>query len=162
MSDRHRKPQRTGKQSILSRIWKDYRFEIQVVFLLGLGFFLLWEKWKIKIYIYRWFRSVIDFFVNGLSSLTSTGVRYLSQVEVSDIVGLTLILIALGMVFNRMRRRIVKRYQGQGECPKCGAEMTRVHKLLVHRLVGLFLMVRVMHMRCNKCQYHGMRLSLRK
>lgn len=162
MSDRHRKPQKTGKPSVLSRLWKEYRFEIQVVFLLGLGFFLLWEKWKIKVYIYRWFRSLIDFFTSGLSSLAGTGARLLSRVEVSDIIGLTLILIALGMVFNRLRKRIVKRYQGHSECPKCGAEMTRVHKLILHRLVGVFLLVRVMHMRCNKCQYHGVRMSLRK
>jgi DNA-directed RNA polymerase subunit RPC12/RpoP len=141
--------------------WKEYRFEIVVVFLFTTGVFLLVEKMEIKATIYRFLRVVILGTANVLSDTAQYLYDLFMEVETSDIVGIILIMTATFMVYLRLRKRVIARHAELYVCPNCGRDLHRVHRHLSHRILGWLLWADVKYFSCRDCSYKGIRMSQR-
>ena len=138
---------------------KEYSFEIKVVILFTLGIFLLVEDLEIKQYIFEFIQLILFSIGNGIKWLRDSILFLVKQFEVSDIVGISLILYVVYLVANRWRDRMIERYLSLDSCPKCGTpEMHRIKKDWNHKLLGVLYFVGVKHYQCKKCSHKEIKL----
>mgnify|MGYP000579631486 CR=1 FL=1 len=139
--------------------YKEYSFEIKVIILFTLGIFLLVEELEIKQYIFEFIRIIFFTIGNGIKWLRDSLIFLIKQFEVSDIVGISLILYVFYLVANRWRDRMIDRYSDLDECPKCeSSEIHRIKKSWNHKVMSIFYFVNVKHYECKKCLHKEMKL----
>ena len=138
---------------------QEYNYEIVVFMLLATGLFLLLEKMKIKRELLIFFQSVIVYMKNIIFFIFSIVENIVRSIEISDLVGIVFIFIALIMILRRIRARIFQRLSQLDECPKCGQDLHRSHRTMIQKLFGLILYAKVMHFACNKCDFQGLKLK---
>jgi len=142
-------------------LFQEYNFEITVVFLLGLGIFLLVEDLEIKHYLYE-FIKVIFFTVGNFIKLMQSGTIFIiDKFEISDLVGISLIFLALFLVTNRWRERMIERHSVLRECPDCGGHLHRIKRDFNQKVTSLFYFVVVKHYHCKSCNYKGIKMAKR-
>ena len=108
---------------------KEYSFEIKVVLLFTLGIFLLVEDLEIKQYIFEAIRTIFSTIGLGIKWFRDSILFLIKQFEVSDIVGISLILYVVYLVANRWRDRRINRYMDLHSCPQCESdEIQRMRK----------------------------------
>ena len=126
--------------------YKEYSFEIKVVLLLTLGIFLLVEDLEIKQYILEAIRTIFFTVGLGIKWFRDSILFLIKQFEVSDIVGISLILYVVYLVANRWRDRMINRYMDLNSCPQCGSdEIQRIKKNWKHQVTGIIYFVKVKH-----------------
>ena len=109
---------------------KEYSFEIKVVLLFTLGIFLLVEDLEIKQYIFEAIRTIFFTIGLGIKWFRDSILFLIKQFEVSDIVGISLILYVVYLVANRWTDRMINRYMDLHSCTQCGSgEIQRIKKL---------------------------------
>ena len=112
---------------------KEYSFEIKVILLFTLGIFLLVEDLEIKQYIFEAIRTIFFTIGLGIKWFRDSILFLIKQFEVSDIVGMSLILYVVYLVANRWRDRMIDRYLDLNFCPKCGSDgIQRIKRNLKH------------------------------
>ena len=153
MSQRTRKRKRIKKNKI--SIYQEYNFEILVLGLFTLGFFLLWEKWNIKSIAWRAITSSALSIITFLRNISVRLGEIISGVETSDIIGIVLILIALVLVLNRSRNRIIDHHPNLSSCPKCDADLRRTHRKTMHKIQAWFLLCKFKIYKCRSCSFDG-------
>lgn len=142
-------------------LFQEYNFEITVVFLLGLGIFLLVEDLEIKHYLYE-FIKIIFFTVGNFIKLMRDGTIFIiDKFEISDLVGISLIFLALFLVANRWRERMIERHSVLRECPDCGGHLHRIKRDFNQKVTSLFYFVAVKHYHCKSCNYKGIKMAKR-
>ena len=151
--------QRTRKRKRIkeNRItyYQEYNFEILVLVLFALGFFLLWEKWHIKSIVWgaiTYSTLRITIFLRNISVRAG---EIISGVETSDIIGIVLILIAFILVLNRARNRIIDHHPNLSSCPKCDADLRRTHRKTMHKIQAWFLLCKFKRYKCRSCSFDG-------
>ena len=92
---------------------KEYSFEIKVILLFTLGIFLLVEDLEIKQYIFETIRTIFFTIGLGIKWLRDSILFLIKQFEVSDIVGISLILYVVYLVAHRWRVRMINRLHKQ-------------------------------------------------
>ena len=135
--------------------YQEYNFEILVLGLFALGFFLLWEKWNIKSIAWIAITSITLSVVTFLRNISVRFGEIVSGVETSDIIGIVLILIALVLVLNRSRNRIIDHHPNLSSCPKCDADLRRTHRKTKHKIQSLFLSCKIKRYKCRSCSFDG-------
>ena len=139
--------------------YKEYSFEIKVVILFTLGIFLLVEELEIKQYIFEFIRILFFTIGNGIKWLRDLILFLIKQFEVSDIVGISLILYVVYLIANRWRDRMIERYTNLSSCPLCGSiELHRIRKNWNHKIMSIFYFVNVKHYECKKCSHKKIKL----
>jgi len=154
-SSRREHKDRGGKRprvvaSFLSRFW----FELLALGLLALGVFLLVEQLEIKVMMFRALMVCVGAVGHAVSDLWNLIV----SVRKSNLVGITLILVATFMIIHRLRWRAIHRHQKlplAKECPQCRGDLHRAERLLIDRLLELMLRVRIRHYSCGKCSFRA-------
>ena len=137
---------------------KEYSFEIKVIILFTLGIFLLVEDLEIKHYIYGFIRTVFFTIGNGIKIIKDLTIFLIKQFEVSDIVGISLILYVMFLIANRWRKRMIDRHTNLISCIKCGGDIKRVRKNLKHKAMGILYFVSVKHYQCKSCMHKDIKL----
>jgi len=141
--------------------FREYNFEITVVSLIALGIFLIVEDLEIKYYIYQIVKGFF-FGIGHIIKLIKNGAIYLvSQFETSDLVGISLILLAIFLLAGRWRDRIIERHVTLTECPNCGGHLVRTHRELNHKIMSFIYFVTVKHYHCKVCKYKGIKMVKR-
>ena len=135
--------------------YQEYNFEILVLGLFALGFFLLWEKWNIKSIAWGAITSSALSIITFLRNISVRIGEIVSGVETSDIIGIVLILIALVLVINRARNRIIDHHPNLSSCPKCDADLRRTHRKTMHKIQALFLNCKIKRYKCRSCSFDG-------
>ena len=130
-----------------------------VLFLIITGIFLLLEKMKIKRVILNIFQVIIIYIKDIIIAILSFIAAIVSSIEISDLVGTIFILIALIMIFRRIRLRIFQRFSQLSECPKCGQDLHRAHRTIKQKLLGWILYAKVKRFSCDKCDYYRVTLQ---
>ena len=139
--------------------YKEYSFEIKVIILFTLGIFLLVEELEIKQYIFEFIRIIFFTIGNGIKWLRDSLIFLIKQFEVSDIVGISLLIYVFYLVANRWRDRMIDRYSDLDICPKCGSpEIHRIRKDWNHKILSILYFVNVKHYECKKCLHKEMKL----
>ena len=149
LRQRTRKRKRIKKDRIT--YYQEYNFEILVLGLFALGFFLLWEKWNIKYIAWRTITSSTLSIATFLRNISVRVGEFVSAVETSDMIGIVLILIALVMVLNRARDRIIDHHPNLSSCPKCDADLRRTHRKTKHKIQAWFLTCKIKRFKCRSC-----------
>jgi len=137
---------------------KEYSFEIKVIILFALGIFLLVEDLEIKHYIYAFIRTIFFTIGNGIKTIKDLMIFLIKQFEVSDIVGISLILYVIFLIANRWRERIIDRHTSLTSCMKCGGDIKRVRKNWKHKVMGILYFVSVKHYQCKSCMHKDIKL----
>ena len=138
---------------------KEYSFEIKVILLFALGIFLLVEDLEIKEYIFEAIRTLFFTVGLGIKWFRDSILFLIKQFEVSDIVGISLILYVVYLVANRWRDRMINRYMDLHSCPQCGSnEIQRIKKNWKHQVMDIIYFVKVKHYQCKQCGHKEIKL----
>ena len=138
---------------------KEYSFEIRVVLLFTLGIFLLVEDLEIKQYIFETIRTIFFTIGLGIKWFRDSILFLIKQFEVSDIVGISLILYVVYLVANRWRDRMIDRYMDLHSCPQCGGdEIQRIKKNWKHKIIGIIYFAKVKQYQCKQCGHKEIKL----
>ena len=135
--------------------YQEYNFEILVLGLFALGFFLLWEKWNIKSLAWSSITYIALSTVIIVRNISVRAGNIFSQVETSDLIGIILILIAIALVLNRTRLRIIERHPNLTSCPKCDTGLRRVHRKTKQKIQGWFFICKIKRYNCRSCSFDG-------
>ena len=133
--------------------FKEYNFEITVFAMFLLGIFLLVEKMEISQTLYKIIKASIFLFADFIKAIRNSIYDTLSWLELSDLVGVILILFALYLIALRIRFRLLTHYPKVYECQNCDNQnkLKRIPKRLKHRIIHFALRLRVYYYQCNKC-----------
>ena len=138
---------------------QEYNFEITVVVLFSLGIFLLVEDLEIKQYIFEAIRTIFFTIGLGIKWFRDSILFLIKQFEVSDLVGISLILYVVYLVANRWRDRMIDRYKDLRSCPQCGSdEIQRIKKNWKHKIMGIIYFAKVKHYQCKQCGHKEIKL----
>ena len=142
--------------------YQKYDFELLVLGLLLLGFFLLWERWQIKLIIWDFITKAARTSVNLIRDIAVRIGTVISKVETSDLIGITLILIALILIMNRTRLRIIQSHPSLSSCSLCEGGLRQTHRKMKHKLLEILLFCKVKCYSCRKCSLDGIAIVTTK
>jgi len=147
MERKRKRAEKNSREAFL----QEYSFEVTVVIMFLLGIFLLVEKMEISETLFFISKTILFFFADAIKAFRDLLVNILGSVEVSDLVGLVLILFAIFLIAIRWRHRMLINYQKLTECPDCDNKLKRVPKRIKHRFVGYIFRFRVYFYQCDNC-----------
>ena len=144
----------------MRRIWREYRFEMILSLLVLLGVFLLVERFNIRQTLWLWLTAAGRAVIDGIVAAITGVANFLANRTASDLTGLGLIVVAVGLLVWRARRRMIQSPAWSDKaCPKCGQELHRIHRAPGDRLIGYFLPMRRYVCRNPECGWTGLRIS---
>jgi len=123
---------------------------------------LIWRPWKIKAIVWGFITSSTRTIVNYIMDIAVRMGATISKVETSDLIGLLLILIAMILILNRARNRIIRNHPSLRSCFKCEGGLRRTHRKMKHKLLEILLFCKVKRYSCRKCSFEGIALTIRK
>ena len=138
--------------------YQEYNFEITVVLLIALGVFLLVEEMEIKHYLYEFIKVIFFTIGNFIKLLRDTSIYIIDKFEISDLVGISLILLAIFLIANRWRERMIERYSVLKNCPDCNGDLQRIKRDFNQKMIGYIYFLTVKNYRCKSCNYNGFKL----
>ena len=139
----------------------EYNYEITIVVLIALGIFLLVEDLEIKHYMYlglRWFLFSIGDIIKGIRDNVILLLEK-DLFELSDLVGISLILFALHLAAKRWRDREIERYSELSICPNCGGKLQRIQRTPKQKIISFFYVAQVKNYSCRECKFKGIKMS---
>jgi len=133
--------------------FKEYNFELTVLGMFLLGVFLLVEKMEISQTLFKIIKATIFLFADFIKSIRDSIYNILGWLELSDLVGVILILFALYLIALRMRVRLQMLYPKVYECQNCDNKnkLKRIPKRLKHRIIHFALRLSVYYYQCDDC-----------
>ena len=158
LSERKRKRITKTKKSF----YRKYDFELIVLGLLLSGFFLLWERWQIKSIVFGFITKAVRTSVNLIRDIAVRIGTVISKVETSDLIGIALILIALILIMNRTRLRIIQSHPSLSSCSLCEGGLRQTHRKMKHKLLEILLFCKVKCYSCRKCSLDGIAIVTTK
>ena len=149
MKRKRKKPDNQKKLSL----FQEYNFEITVQLMFIFGVFLLVENMEISETLFKFFKSALFYFADFIKSIRDSLYNILRWLELSDLVGVILILFASYLVSIRLRIRLLARYPKIYECQHCdsSSKLKRIQKKLKHRIIHIVLRLRVYYYQCQDC-----------
>ena len=148
-----KRKRRKVKSSKSLSFFKEYSFELTVLFMLAFGIFLLVENMEISQTIFKFGKNIIFFFADLIKQTRDIIVKTLSVLELSDIVGAVLILFAFYLISIRARVRLLTIYPKIYDCRYCdsSSKLKRIKKNFKHRIIHFVLRLRVYYYQCQDC-----------
>ena len=162
MEEHKQRSRRTRKiKSPQLEFWWRNSLEIAVVVLILAGIYLLVEQTDVSENVLHSPRTVIIFIAGFFSSIASFIQKWIEDTKASDIVGFTLILIAVYLLGYRSRTNLLKNYRNTRSCPKCKSGLSRIHRKFKHKIIGFIYRIRVKNYRClgSNCSWRGIQIS---
>jgi hypothetical protein len=164
MSERHRHHHNKHGSTLrregrIGSFLRAYLFEIVGVIVIALGVFLVLERMSIRSTLSRWAAIEGKNALAILGQVDAAASALVARIELSDVVGLVLILTAVIVVALRVRWRLMRAPSLTTlQCPRCEGDLYRVHRHRRDRLVSLVVPVR--RYRCSKpeCGWCGIRV----
>ena len=134
-------------------LFKEYSFELTVFSMFIFGIFLLVENMEISQTIFKSLKIVLFFFADLIKAFRDLLVTALNVLELSDVVGVILILFALYLIIIRIRIRLLTIYPKVHDCQHCdsSSKLKRIKKKLKHRIIHFVLRLRVYYYQCEDC-----------
>ena len=138
--------------------YQEYNFEITVVALIALGIFLLIEDLEIKHYLYEFVKAIFFTIGNFIELLRDGTIFIIEKFEISDLVGISLILLAFFLIANRWRERLIERYSVLKNCPDCNGDLQRIKRDFNQKVTSFIYFLTVKNYHCKSCSYKGFKL----
>lgn len=157
-TQKSRSERRRRRPGVVRRIWSEWRVELLVVGLVAIAIFLLVEQMQIRETVVRWLGRTLETVGEALTGFADGIAPFISRTTVSDLLGYALLLLAAGLVFLRIRWRLVTTPRfTELKCPECGSELSRVHRRWSDRVVNAFAPVRRYQCKNHDCYWQGRR-----
>jgi len=133
--------QRTRRQSrvrrLLARAWNEWRIEITIGLIVALAIFLLVERLQIRQGLLGWLNAGLQGLGHLFRVAADAVARFIQTTTLSDLLGYTLLLVALFVVLWRTRWRLMNAARLAGsKCPGCGRRISRIHRRWYDRLTA--------------------------
>ena len=124
----------------MKRLLKEYRIEFIAGGVVLIGILLMIEPFDIREALLNGLTKFANNILNSLENLLARVKNPSTLLSTSDMLGIILVLLAVGFIVWRIRFRFRtgKRWQS-GICPKCSSQIMRVHRNWVDRLLGVTL-----------------------
>ena len=90
--------------------------------------------------------------VNFIKLLRDGSIYIINKFEISDLVGILLILLALFLIANRWRERMIERYPEIRNCPDCGGNLQRIKREFNQKVIGFIYFLTVKKYHCDTCK----------
>ena len=134
-------------------LFKEYSFELTVFSMVIFGTFLLVENMEISQTLFKLGKSVLYFFADLIKAVRDLLINILNVLEISDMVGVILIVFALYLILIRIRIRLLMNYPKIYTCQHCesSSKLKRIQKKLKHRIIHFVLSLRVYYYQCQDC-----------
>jgi len=143
-------------RDFLKRYWVEVIFGIFFI----LGIFFLIEDINIWAFMSDIFKGLLFSISTFSTSISQAATRYISLLEISDLVGFVMVVGAGVILLVRARRRFVQsnRYGGR-LCPRCGSAILRMHRMRRDQFLGRILFLEFHRYRCGnqECEWRGLR-----
>jgi hypothetical protein len=139
---------------------KEYKIEIMASLIGLFGLFLLVERVNLRDTIVSIMRGTSSTIAKAGNWILEGIVRYFSDISVSDMLGWLIILLVLAFVVWRVRYRFVQSDRWSADaCPVCGADLHRIHRNGLDRILSKTLLPEARRYRCTNpdCGWHGLR-----
>ena len=136
----------------------DYNFEIKVILLFALGIFLLVEQLEIKYFIFELLKNILFYIGIIIKWSLNKFIFFMKKFELSDIVGISLILYVLYLIAERSREKMVDRFPNVNNCLKCKSKIHRIRKNWKHKVLSYVYFVNVKHYQCTQCNFQQIKL----
>ena len=132
---------------------KEYSFELTVFSMVIFGIFLLVENMEISQTLFELGKSVLFLFADLIKAIRDLLINFLNVLEISDMVGVILILFAFYLILIRIRIRLLASYPKIYVCQYCNSssKLKRIQKKLKHRIIHFVLSLRVYYYQCEDC-----------
>ena len=154
---RHRRRHHHRKHSAVVEFVLRNRLDLSIALLFVFGVFLLLERMEIKETIWAWTRGWVIAIYRFIANLFGT----VGGLEGSDLIGMTLIILALVLLIVRTRRALIANHPALEECPVCGGELYRTHRQTPQRILESVLSVRIKNYSCKDCDFTGQTITRR-
>jgi hypothetical protein len=140
----------------LKRIIAEYKIELGALFMGLLGVFLILERvelWKLLEKLVQTIKTLINW-------IGETIVGLLTNLSLSDLFGMLVIILAILFLVWRIRVRFEKSSHWMADvCPRCGSNLHRVHRTSFDRFLSRSLLPDARRYRCEnrECSWEGLR-----
>jgi predicted RNA-binding Zn-ribbon protein involved in translation (DUF1610 family) len=140
-------------------LWREWRVEIVIALLVCLAIFLLVEQMNIRQSLYAGLRTSVKWLAGLVASAGQTFARLTQATTVSDMIAYLLLLVVAGLAIWRTRHRLLTlpRFSDVA-CPRCGSELTRIHRHRSDRMLSLFVPLRRYQCKNHECAWRGLRV----
>lgn len=145
----------------MKRFLREYKIELIATLMALLGIFLLVERMQIRVTILRTISLAWRTFSGTAAAVVRSVIYRILPITVSDLIGVTLILLSIVIVLWRTRLRLLQRLAGS-TCPLCGGELRRCRRDWLDRLLSLLLPVAPYRCRNEECRWEGLRVQRRR
>ena len=139
-------------------LFKKYSFEIKVVFLLTLGVFLLIEDLEIKKHLFIVCKNIMLTLLKNFIKVRDIVLELVKKFEVSDLVGISIIMYVMYLIANRLRERVVHQLGSLDVCPKCKGALHRIRKSWNHKIMGYIYFLKIKNYQCKICNFKGIKI----
>jgi hypothetical protein len=133
--------------------------EIFIALLVCLAVFLLVEQMNIRQSLYTGLVGLAGWLSRAVASVSEGLVKLARGTTMSDLTAYLLLLVVAGLVIWRVRHRLltVPRFS-DAQCPRCGSQLTRIHRRRVDRVLSMFVPVRRYQCKNHECAWRGRRV----
>lgn len=150
---RRRKSKRHEKSLI-----REFSAEIMIGFLFLLGVFLLFEDMEVKSVVFKGLLSMFQGISSWFSNLIGNVLGLADIFEVSDIVGIILILTAFLLLAHKTRQKAIWRYSELSACPECDGDLSHIHRSAIQRMASFIFRLKIRRYKCKSCSFDGIRI----
>lgn len=155
---RNKRKERVSKKSIIPII-KKYNFELLIIILILLGFFLLLEDFELKKFLQSSSIQMYEKMKYIVFNIYDSTFEFILKIETSDIIGLILIFSAILLIFLRWRNNLIYNYSSSQFCENCGGKLQRVKKKIKIRIFAFFTRLKVKKYQCKECKLQTYKIT---
>jgi len=143
-----------------SKLLREYRFEVVWLAIVLLGAFLVLEQIDIRSALLRWLTSTGQAALAEINLLDGAMLHFVARTTVADAIGYLLILGAAVAVLLRIRWRLMRAPSlASVLCPRCGADLHRVHRRKLDHAIDWYVPVRRYRCANQQCNWDGLRIA---
>ena len=139
--------------------FKKYKTEYTIIILFLSGIFLLKVHLEIKSILKITFLSSFRIIQDDIFKIIYYFKTLIFNMEISDIIGIILIIIAFIMFMSRIKQHLINKHLYLYECKDCGSSIKRIHSKIIHKILSFVFSLKVKHYQCSKCNFSGIKIS---
>ncbi|MBC8375854.1 MAG: hypothetical protein H8E26_07390 [FCB group bacterium] len=141
----------------ITREQHNYRSELTITALLLSGVGLLYTDIPFHIMVQTFIQRLGDATVSVKQFLVSIFIEPFVQLEFSDIVGILMIVISLGLMIVQIRKRMISSSYESHSCPLCDSKLHRVHRSRWQLWLSKALYLSSGYFHCDTCDHSSLR-----
>lgn len=138
-------------------VWGSYRTELTITTLLLGGVALMVTDQPIHLLVHKFIQLLRDSYTTLKGVAVSIFIEPFVHLEVSDIIGVMLITIALGKTLVHIRRKMITNSYEARTCPICHSKLHRIHRNKWQLWLSRAFYLSSGYYHCSACDHSSLR-----